>query len=239
MNVACVDKCVNDTDCFLDQCQISECQLQGKAKVCNHTVKICPTRTCSSVSCDPGTGCVFTPFPEEFCNDFNECTNDTCVEGVGCTHTNITCPINTTNLCEIATCVPGFACVRSAKLCPRAQVCLGDQTSCDFERQSKGECNCTLEFKYLCSIASCNETSGLCEENEFPCGGISTVEVAIGIGVAAIIGIIIALAVCIGLSGGGAYGAYVKYAPEGEAKVENNPIYKGNMRGGENPLARS
>ena len=53
---------------------------------------------CTTDSCVPGTGCVYTPIS---CYDGNACTTDTCNPATGCQYIAITCPAGQT--CNPAT----------------------------------------------------------------------------------------------------------------------------------------
>jgi len=68
---------------------------------------------------------------------------------------------------------------------------------------------------------------------------ITNVPIAVGLGVAAIIGIIIAIAVVIAAVGGGGYAIAQNMATAPVAPAMNNPLYVGAGRQGTNPLHRA
>ncbi len=63
---------------------------------------------CTTDTCDPAIGCVFTPNPP--CNDNNACTTDTCDPAIGCVFTPNP-PCNDNNACTTDTCDPAIGCV--------------------------------------------------------------------------------------------------------------------------------
>jgi hypothetical protein len=56
-----------------DQCAGGQCQ--GSPVVCNDS------NPCTDDSCNPGTGCVYTPDNTNTCSDADACTRDACVNG--------------------------------------------------------------------------------------------------------------------------------------------------------------
>jgi hypothetical protein len=65
-----------------------------------------------------------------------------------------------------------------------------------------------------------------------------TVEIAVGLGAAAIVGIVIAIVVVLAAVGGGGYAIAQNMAAAPVAPAMNNPLYVGAGQGGENPLNR-
>jgi hypothetical protein len=82
---------------------------------------------CTTDTCDPLQGCVYTPNPP--CNDNNACTTDTCDPLVGCVFTpNGAC--NDNNACTTDTCDPLLGCVYTPNPpCTDNNVCTTD--TCD------------------------------------------------------------------------------------------------------------
>jgi hypothetical protein len=62
-----------------DHCEVGEC-VGGPSLTCVDNLD------CTSDTCDPDVGCLFTP-DDSFCDDANACTNDLCDPDNGCTHT--------------------------------------------------------------------------------------------------------------------------------------------------------
>ena len=115
------DACTTD-----DVCDGGTCT-GGPPLVCNDA------NVCTYDSCDPATGCVFTPNdlpcedgdactnddmceggvctggPPLVCNDANVCTYDSCEPAIGCVYTPVTC--DDENLCTTDSCDPGTGCV--------------------------------------------------------------------------------------------------------------------------------
>lgn len=61
---------------------------------------------CTVDTCNPATGCVYTPKPPSFCDDNNPCTDDSCDPEQGCIHTT---PNPPPEGCTPAICrTPGF-----------------------------------------------------------------------------------------------------------------------------------
>jgi len=262
VNQACLDKCVDDSSCFLDLCQNSKCVQPNQTKICNYSNVDCGTRKCASAQCLPDAGCNYTNYSASYCDDFNPCTTDTCVEDTGCVHTNITCPGALDNPCTLVQCDPFLGCISSAKECGREQVCAEERDfyikynkrwseigkssdkgnyqspRCDVDRKAAKECNCTLVGLYDCSIAFCNQTSGECVETVQPCDGVKTIDIiqAVGLGVGAIVGIVIAAVICAAISGGGSYAAYESLNNDHTGAIKNNPLFETREKGGNNPL---
>jgi len=93
----------------------------GTPLVCNDN------NACTSDSCVPATGCVFTPNPP--CNDNNACTTDTCDPAIGCVFTP-NAPCNDNNACTTDTCDPVLGCVFTPNApCDDNNTCTDD--TCD------------------------------------------------------------------------------------------------------------
>ncbi len=79
---------------------------------------------CTTDTCDPATGCVYTPIA---CNDNNECTVDRCDPSVGCVYTPIEC--NDSDACTVDMCDPDTGCVHAPVNCDDNDACTTD--TCD------------------------------------------------------------------------------------------------------------
>lgn len=125
------DECDDSDPCTVDgECDAGACQ--GKTPVvCDDGVD------CTSDNCDPADGCAYPPRlgscqdgdpctvgdtceagkcksgAPAVCDDENECTDDSCTPGIGCTfahNTNVCIAENECSepgLCDFATCIPG------------------------------------------------------------------------------------------------------------------------------------
>ena len=116
-NPCSVDECLPDGSCshtFSDGCPcddgslctINDVYLNG---VCAGTPIICDDgNSCTTDSCDPATGCVYTNNSSP-CDDLNPCTiNDVCINGI-CKGTPVICDDG--DPCTDDDCVPGVGCV--------------------------------------------------------------------------------------------------------------------------------
>jgi len=141
-------------------CQVSRC-VQG---TCVNEAIVCDDgNPCTTDSCVAGSGCQYLPFncsgvstcfdyvcqpanltgqPEcvvngtRNCDDLDSCTTDSCIEGIGCRHLNITC--GSTTECDFPVgCIgtgPVAECVTAniTSLFDFCGVCKGDNTACFF-----------------------------------------------------------------------------------------------------------
>jgi hypothetical protein len=75
---------------------------------------------CTADSCDPASGCVYTPIS---CDDSDACTADSCDPASGCVNEAIVCDDG--NLCTIDSCDPATGCVYADVECgdPFCEVC--------------------------------------------------------------------------------------------------------------------
>jgi hypothetical protein len=127
-------------------CQSSAPLVCDDGNACNGTETCDPVNGCQSgtpitctdpdgdpctgaPTCDPGTGgCVDQPPPT--CNDANPCTDDSCIQFVGCSHVPNTDPCNDQNACTENDTCSGGVCVGT--LTPAAAACnAGDGDVCN------------------------------------------------------------------------------------------------------------
>lgn len=174
-------------------CTVDVCDPAGGG--CTHTGLACGDgNPCTDDSCDPMTGCVNRPntVPCEdgdpcttgdrcsggvcrsgallTCDDGNVCTNDLCVTGLGCAHTNNTSPCNDGNPCTLGDVCNRGSCLGTLRDCSDTNVCTDD--SCD---PSTGACvhtnntascddgnRCTINDR--CAGGSCGGTPRDCND---------------------------------------------------------------------------
>jgi len=67
----------------------------------------------------------------------------------------------------------------------------------------------------------------------------TSIFIATGLSAVAIVGIVVALALCFGVAGGGSYAMYNKMNLDKEAPLMSNPLYKGTGTQGHNPIFRN
>jgi len=92
-----------------------------------------------------------------------------------------------------------------------------------------------------CGVSFCED--GICKIRAVPCVGDNLAAVlgaGVGLGTAALVGIIVAAVLCFGgLAGGGAYAAAQGSGGGPMGGLQNNPIYKDNTTQGMNPLYKN
>jgi hypothetical protein len=110
-------------------------------------------------------------------------------------------------------------------------VCV-DYEGCSFKTR---ECNNTNRTSD-CSITNCNSTTGECTVTRLACAVNTAVIVTAALASAAVIGIVIAVIACLGLSGGVSYAVYNKVNDGGAAAIVNNPLYVDQQNRNDNPL---
>ncbi len=150
-----------------DFCSGGTCQ-PGAAITCNDG------NACTADSCNPATGCVFTPIS---CDDGNVCTNDGCNSTTGCVHTNNTLSCNDGNACTVGDVCGGGTCHPGAAVaCNDNNVCTSDScnpaTGCVFTDNTEALCGdgnaCTDDFcdpstaacSHAFNTAPCNDGNG-------------------------------------------------------------------------------
>eukprot|EP01128_Nolandella_sp_AFSM9_P010955 TRINITY_DN766_c0_g1_i3.p1 TRINITY_DN766_c0_g1~~TRINITY_DN766_c0_g1_i3.p1 ORF type:complete len:419 (+),score=86.97 TRINITY_DN766_c0_g1_i3:225-1481(+) len=202
-------ECVVDTDCNdNNDCTVDVCDPTDH--ICTWTPITCADASmCETIACLPQGGCIATPHPEDFCDDQNVCTVDVCDPALGCQHSVIPCADD--DLCTDDVCDPFLGCRFTPKICPNPE----DEESCQ--------------------VSFCED--GACGFRDVSCPAGIAPEVVAGIGSAAVVGIIVAIVICLAaLGGGGAYAYSQSAATGGVATVANNPIYVGSGSQGTNPL---
>jgi len=126
---------------------------------------------------------------------------------------NYTCPTNGTNNCTNVTCLDWTGCT----LVPK--VCTVNASSRD------------------CSTVHCDLATGDCVSVAAQCFTVSSaVIVAAAVTTAAVVGIIIGIIACVGLSGGATFAVYSRYQGDGLAAVTNNPLFRAAGKDKVNPL---
>ncbi len=89
----------SNTTTFRGQ-EIDTIRLNSCTSVCGGTPVTCTDNNlCTADTCNPATGCVFTPDPTG-CDDGNPCTDDSCATG-SCLHTFNTAPCNDGVACTV------------------------------------------------------------------------------------------------------------------------------------------
>jgi len=151
------DPCDDNNACTTpDTCGGGAC-VGGPAPNCNDG------NVCTDDTCDPATGCVFTPIT---CNDHSACTTDTCNPATGCVFTPVTC--NDGNPCTTDTCNSVQGCVSTPVNCDDLNECTAD--SCDAQTGAcqhapKGDGTpCTDTDEDVCTVAACTP-SGTCDQS--------------------------------------------------------------------------
>jgi hypothetical protein len=73
---------------------------------------------CTTDSCNPATGCVFTDVTAVVCNDNNACTDDRCDQTSGCYHVNNSAPCSDGNPCTSGDTCGGGICIAGTPIAP-------------------------------------------------------------------------------------------------------------------------
>ena len=150
-----------------DQCSGGACQ-PGAAKTCDDS-NICTTDTCA-----PLTGCVFTNNTNP-CTDTNLCTTvDTCSGGACVGSGTLTC--NDGNVCTTDTCAPATGCVftNNTVSCDDGNACSTTDQCSGGACLGSGTLNCNDGDP--CTNDSCNPASGCVQATIYPCCGNDVVE---------------------------------------------------------------
>uniref|UniRef100_A0A6B2L8H3 Disintegrin domain-containing protein n=1 Tax=Arcella intermedia TaxID=1963864 RepID=A0A6B2L8H3_9EUKA len=212
-------KCVPPPECTVDAkcddnrpCTVDKC-VDTK---CVHTPVACTTNKCVTATCNTKTGKCDQVFTN--CDDRDPCTSDSCDDTKGCVNTPITCPPRQ-DKCEVA-------------ICDKLLGCTFERKNCSHYTTS----NCTI---WTCDAGTCKNVS-VCLPPPADSGSEVVQAVAISLGAAALVGIIIAIVAVLGACAGG--GAYA-YAQAGEhsaaTQVANNPLYQGTEVNTQNPLFKA
>jgi hypothetical protein len=114
-------------------------------------------------------------------------------------------------------------------------VCV-DYAGCSFKSK---ECNVTTNQTTACSISNCNSTTGDCYVTPLACAVNTAIIVTAALASAAVVGIILAVIACLGVSGGLSYAVYNKVADSDAAAIVNNPLYVDGGNRVENPMYKA
>jgi cysteine-rich repeat protein len=159
-----------------ETCQAGVCTA-GAPLVCNDS------NVCTTDSCNPLSGCVYTPNtapcndgnacttadtcsggscvggPALVCNDSNLCTDDSCNPASGCVYVNNTAPCDDSNACTTAdTCSGGSCAGGPALVCNDGNVCTSDS------------CNPATGCVYANNTAPCSDGNP-CTDGDVCSGG--------------------------------------------------------------------
>jgi len=229
---------------------------------CESNPVICPDDNdfCTSVTCQPGIGCVTTnttctvPLDRCFvstgcdpatgncgttqidCDDGVFCTVDSCDSNTGCVHTpdDNLCddPNPCTNYSQCLNLSTTFDCVSTPVDCGGQGLYCSNLTCVDFFGCSNEPRDCQGNATNgTCNTYNCSEVKRNCEKVIGVC--FDFLGVVVGIVVGGIIGGVIAAAAFIaGLSAGGAAAAYSSSEHENsERAVKHNPLFQSQGQG--------
>jgi hypothetical protein len=101
-------------------------------------------------------------------------------------------------------------------------------------------CSTNATDKFDCSTSECDpKQKGKCDIIKRECAVDATVSIVIGaLSTAAVVGIIIAVVACVGLSSGASLAVYNKMGDGDLGAVSNNPLFKPSGNEQVNPLFR-
>ena len=175
--------CTSDADCDDgDACTTDTCN----AGVCSSTDVSCDDKNLCTIDwCDPFTGCVNMPkwcSPGEACdpatgncgmgpctidadcNDWNDCTTDTCNAGV-CENAPVSC--DDANACTIDFCNSYGGCVNMPKECSPGDTCNPVTGNCEPVPPAGCTSDAECDDSNPCSMDTCNV--GVCEYAPVSC----------------------------------------------------------------------
>ena len=154
--------CNDDNPCTSnDTCSGGIC-VSGPPTVCNDG------NVCTTDSCDPASGCLFTNNSTASCDDGNACTFADACSGGSCGGTAYSCDDG--NSCTVDTCDGLGGCTHRVGACPACPVaedcfngidddCDGLTDAFDLDCCPHGEC-----FSAVCDfIFTCNQSTGCCD----------------------------------------------------------------------------
>jgi len=235
-NTGCVftpKTCDDSNACTSDTCDTAT----GNCTYVDHSSDCDSTDPCHLGSCNSTTGdCIFV---DVICDDGIDCTEDTCVAGVGCQYQPLDerC-LNYDGCSNNGTCNVTVGCVALPLVCPNASsYCL--LASCvPFVNRENG---CTLQPRDCggnysntsCDTYNCSEQNRTCTKKTSAC--FSFIGIVAGIVVGGVIGGVLGAAAILALatSSGAAYAISVTRDNDQEHKVRVNPIYHGQGKGNE------
>jgi hypothetical protein len=168
--------------------------------------------------CDENTGlCPTKVAQHEFCGDANPCKIWTCDLTVGCSSTDRVCDTTGLDNCTSVKCIDWINCTKTPKVC-------------NVNKTSDGDC----------TTAFCDAEAGNCTLVAQPCAVAPTITIITAVlSTAAVVGIILAVAICVGLGGGATYAAVIKYNGDELGAAHNNPLFQSSGRDKTNPLYRA
>jgi len=184
-----------------NECTVDTLDVNNPTTRCKFEPKVCnPRDSCHTATCDPAVsgGCVNVPIDVSTCDDFNNCTVDSCDPTSGCVHLNTSMNCNDTLACTDDYCDPLQGCAAKLKECP-------DHTN-------------------GCELGTCNE--GVCEFiRPTLC---LTEKIAIGLSTGAIIGIVVGVVVAAVACSAAAFKGVQYYNANHDLDNvgQNNPLYE-------------
>jgi uncharacterized protein YegL len=202
------NSCDDSNACTIDTASTGE---NGET-VCTYVATPpCETNECHTVECVPESGCVLTPVPEDFCDDFDACTVDTCHNSTGCVNEPVDDNFcDDDNGCTNDSCHATKGCLNEPKNCP-------DENDCYIGTCEKDKC--TTVKPELCV-----------EEIAAIAGGT--------IGAGFIILIVVGVAICLLGSAAAVYKGVEAYnaGADLDSVGVSNPLYEEGTIRGENAL---
>jgi len=207
-------ECTVNSDCVAsNKCTVASCNASGS---CVFSSLVCPSdnNACTNDTCVNEVGCVYTDL-SELCNDHLECTTDSCDKVTGrCTYLKKDCSAFK-DICHNVLCNDYEANV-SLQCVPQSVLCRVDNNC------TSSECliNHTFDQKQGKNISGCKNTTFDCNFQYFG--------VVAGLVAGAIVGIVIAAALvfCGAMAGGGAYAISQTSSSDHHNKVKVNPLYR-------------
>jgi len=213
--------------CSSDKCHTTSCDAKVGKCVVTANPPCDDNNKCTVDTCDPFSGCKFSPLN---CDDKNACTVDTCVNSLGgCQHTLLSC--DDKNACTNDTCDTKLGCIHTPVTVPLGNRCLG--VYCD---PGQG---------IVTQVTECPTACGGCDPKVgcLDCPGQNTITVgaAAGIGAGAIVGITlgaVGVAALVTVGGKKGYDRLMQSRTAVTA-VEDNPLYTPAQTEKINPLFES
>eukprot|EP01128_Nolandella_sp_AFSM9_P008717 TRINITY_DN5397_c0_g1_i1.p1 TRINITY_DN5397_c0_g1~~TRINITY_DN5397_c0_g1_i1.p1 ORF type:complete len:1647 (-),score=359.92 TRINITY_DN5397_c0_g1_i1:145-5085(-) len=246
--------CDDNDECTEDSCEAGECihrdlteELCGSSDACSVATCIPATGTCTTKvtdcddgflctrdSCDPVEGCQHDSTSQEsqdICESGDVCAEHSCspehedADENGCLYETKSCGVEST-FCSQVECRPYVGCVAV-------------QTDC--AREVSGDDNTTSAEDEGCSLYFCNDEEAQCVEEKHDCVSAltsATVATAVGLGTAAVVGIVVGIVVVVALFAGGVgvSQVYANTDTAAEAPVGVNPLYTSAHVNHANPL---
>jgi len=232
-NTTCFTReCVNTTGL----CQSTKLAACGPVQECRAgDLSACEdNNVCTTEQCTPDGQCIWQN--KEDCKTVlppNQCFDTECDRVAGCIQKPKADDCNDNNVCTEDRCDNNTGCTSTIKTCDDNNPCTDDQcdpiNDCRFVPK-------VCSTNASCQIASCDPTNGNCRNLVVACTTELPV-LAVTLGAAAVVGIVIAAVVAFAaFAGGGAYAVATKQKQEPQHVLLNNPTYKGAGFSGENVL---